>query len=238
MTVLLKLILAHFIGDFALQPKSWVKEKEAKKVKSPKLYLHILLHGALIMLFLWNPNYGLPVLLLVFFHGLIDVIKLYAQTERTKTSWFLIDQFLHILSILAVWKIGFEPNISFAQWLDQPVLWLYITAVFFLSVVAGIIIKILMINWSATLYEANGESLKEAGKYIGILERLLVFAFVVMGQWEGVGFLLTAKSVFRFGDLKESKNRKLTEYILIGTLLSVGIAVATGILVNYIRGIL
>jgi hypothetical protein len=40
---------------------------------------------------------------------------------------------------------------------------------------------------------------------------------------------LAAKSVFRFGDLKESKDRKLTEYILIGTLLSFGIAIASGI---------
>ena len=32
------------------------------------------------------------------------------------------------------------------------------------------------------------------------------------------------------GDLKESKDRKLTEYILIGTLLSFGIAILTAIL--------
>jgi len=43
--------------------------------------------------------------------------------------------------------------------------------------------------------------------------------------------LIAAKSVFRFGDLRESKNRKLTEYILIGTLLSFGIAIATGMAV-------
>jgi hypothetical protein len=45
-----------------------------------------------------------------------------------------------------------------------------------------------------------------------------------------VGFLITAKSVFRFGNLKESKDRQLTEYILIGTLLSFGIAIITGII--------
>ena len=50
-----------------------------------------------------------------------------------------------------------------------------------------------------------------------------------MNHWEAVGFLITAKSVFRFGDLKESKHRKLTEYILIGTLISFGIAIITGI---------
>lgn len=64
-----------------------------------------------------------------------------------------------------------------------------------------------------------------------MLERLFVFIFVITSNWEGIGFLLAAKSVFRFGDLKESKDRKLTEYILIGTLLSFGIAIATGMLV-------
>jgi hypothetical protein len=65
------------------------------------------------------------------------------------------------------------------------------------------------------------------------MERLFVFTFVVMGRWEGIGFLMAAKSIFRFGDLKEAKDRKLTEYILIGTLLSFGIAMALGVAVVY-----
>jgi hypothetical protein len=86
-------------------------------------------------------------------------------------------------------------------------------------------------SWSQTLNDGNEKSLNQAGKYIGILERIFVFIFVITGKWEGIGFLLAAKSVFRFGDLKESKDRKLTEYILKGTLLSFGIAIATGMLV-------
>jgi len=58
----------------------------------------------------------------------------------------------------------------------------------------------------------------------------------VTGHWEAIGFLIAAKSVFRFGDLKESKERKLTEYILIGTLLSFGIAMITGIIVVKLVG--
>jgi len=91
-------------------------------------------------------------------------------------------------------------------------------------------IQALMSNWSKSLHDSNEESLNNAGKYIGMLERLFVFTFVVTGNWEAIGFLLAAKSVFRFGDLKKSKDRKLTEYILIGTLLSFGIAIAIGIM--------
>jgi hypothetical protein len=90
---------------------------------------------------------------------------------------------------------------------------------------------LLVSKWSKALNDSDEESLGNAGKYIGILERLFVLAFVLSGYWEGVGFLLAAKSVFRFGDLKESKDRKLTECILIGTLLSFGFALATGVVV-------
>ena len=42
------------------------------------------------------------------------------------------------------------------------------------------------------------ESLQNAGEWIGMLERTLVLLFIVIGHWEAVGFLLAAKSVFRF----------------------------------------
>jgi len=45
---------------------------------------------------------------------------------------------------------------------------------------------------------------------------------VLINQPAGVGFLITAKSILRFGDVKESAQRKLTEYIIIGTFLSFG----------------
>lgn len=87
-----------------------------------------------------------------------------------------------------------------------------------------------MSNWSSELINAAAQdSLQKAGTYIGMLERLLIWLFILVGRWEGVGFLLAAKSVFRFGDLKESNDRKLTEYILIGTLLSFTWAILIGL---------
>lgn len=229
--ILLKLILAHLIGDFLFQPNSWVKEKEKKKVKSIKLYLHILLHGVLILVVLWDFKYWLLALIIMLIHGVIDMIKLYAQKEKTKAKWFLIDQFLHIISIVFIWNIWFESNLNISSWFQNTDNWIYATALLIITSVSSIIIQSLMHKWSNSINESNKSSLSNAGKYIGMLERLFVFVFVVTGRWEGIGFLLTAKSVFRFGDLKESKDRKLTEYILIGTLLSFGIAIATGMIV-------
>lgn len=233
MILYVKLILAHLLGDFLLQPSSWVKAKKEKKIHSPELYYHTLIHGGLIMLLLWDIKYGLLALVMMTIHLAIDLLKIYAQNPSNATAWFLTDQALHLLSILIIGAIWSEPEFSFFKWLDRPQIWIYITALFFLTYVTGIAIQIMMTNWANAIDDDNNESLKDAGRYIGILERLFIFTFIVTGNLSAIGFLLAAKSIFRFGDLKDAKGRKLTEYILIGTLLSFGVATATGLLVLY-----
>ena len=237
MIIVIKLLLAHFIGDFMIQPNSWVTEKERIKAKSLKLYLHGLIHGLLVLLVLWDLNYWLLALLLMVLHIVIDSIKLYAQKERSRSCWFLIDQLLHIVSIFVLWIIFFKPELNIRLWFEDSTIWIYASAVVILTYVSAILIRELMSGWTKSLSDRLNESLSNAGKYIGILERLLVFIFIVTGHWEGIGFLLAAKSVFRFGDLKESKDRKLTEYILIGTLLSFSIALAVGLLAQFLKNI-
>jgi len=53
--------------------------------------------------------------------------------------------------------------------------------------------------------------------------------FILVGEPAGIGFLAAAKSVFRIGELKESTDRNLAEYILIGTLMSFTIAMVAGL---------
>jgi hypothetical protein len=149
------------------------------------------------------------------------------QKEYTKTAWFVTDQLLHIVVLIIIWLWWFKPDILLSS-INVPVLWIYLTSIFFLTIPTAIINKKLLSSWSQMTDENNG-SLANAGTYIGILERLFIFLFIITGHWNAIGFLLAAKSVFRFGDLKESKNRKLTEYILIGTLLSFGIAFLTAL---------
>jgi hypothetical protein len=116
--------------------------------------------------------------------------------------------------------------------LIQQINWPLLTAVVFVTYPAAILMSILLEGMSNQI-NLDHKSLPNAGKYIGIIERLFVLIFIIMGRWEAIGLLITAKSVFRFNDLKESNNRKLTEYILIGTLISFGIAILTGIIYNY-----
>lgn len=120
MIVLLKLILAHLIGDFVLQSKKWVVQKEQQKGRSIILYLHALTHGLLVMLLLWDITYWSLALAVTLLHGAIDVLKLYAQRENSKTRWFLIDQALHLVSIIALWVIWTKPDINFLELALQP----------------------------------------------------------------------------------------------------------------------
>ncbi len=227
-----KLILAHIIGDFILQSNSWVADKEKKQLKSKYLYLHVLIHAVISFIFLWDINlWWIPVLIGIT-HFIIDALKLQFQKPKTRKLWFFIDQALHILVILGI--SVFVKEINFEIFNNSELL-KYLTAAVFLTTPASMMIKILLSSWSPITVEhskVQTESLTNAGKYIGILERLFVFVFIVVNHWEGVGFLIAAKSVFRFSDLAEAKQRKLTEYIMIGTLLSFGIAVLLGILVK------
>jgi hypothetical protein len=232
MMVFIKLLLAHLIGDFILQPTAWVKAKEEKKLKAYQLYLHGLVHGVLIVVFFWDLEIIPWALLLFGIHIVIDATKLLTQNEANKQRVFLFDQFAHVISIaLITWVYLDSPNIDPSLFNEYH--FIVLTALVFLTVPASTIITVLISRWSPHTEEDHQDSLKDAGKYIGILERIFVFLFVVSGNWEAIGFLLAAKSIFRFGDLKEPKERKLTEYILIGTLLSFGLAILTGMLTRY-----
>jgi hypothetical protein len=55
------------------------------------------------------------------------------------------------------------------------------------------------------------------GRVIGVLERILLYVFLLEGQFGAIGFVLAAKAFTRF---KALDDRSFAEYVLIGTLLS------------------
>jgi hypothetical protein len=220
-----KLLLAHLAGDFILQPASWVADKERRTYKSRWLYVHVLLHFTLAAALVWSRDFIVYAAIIAVLHGFTDLLKLIFQRPQTQRRWFIADQIAHIAIFIAA-------AVIYAG--DCPIcpdesLWIYATGALLLTTPASIVIRNVISGWAP-----NGTDLKQdlqnAGKSIGILERLFVFAFILSGHFEAIGFLLAAKSVFRFGDLSQAKDRRLTEYVLIGTLLSFGIATAAGLL--------
>jgi len=242
---LLALITAHLLGDFVFQSRYMAECKRQFFV----LLRHVLIVTALTALTLRNLHH---VILIVTFlsHLLFDGIKTRIRSETFAV--FLFDQMAHLIvtAVLA----GFFPQASADGWwpgtLPHLLPWLYaamclLSGVILIVPVGGIVIgkltepirdeaeKIAILstdNFKAVPSAASGPhliaGLRNGGRYIGWLERTLVLLLMLIGQPSGIGFLITAKSLLRLGEIRESKDRKLAEYIIIGTFLSFGWALA------------
>jgi len=227
---LIKLIIAHLFGDFFLQPTSWVKDKELKKLKSGKLYWHILIHVALILIIFWSFDAWEIALSVGVLHLVIDAFKSIFQTNKNARILFFVDQALHFGSLVLMWHIFYKGKLDIS-FINETKSWVLLSGVLFLTLPTSIIMKVIIAKWLPESDDESPKSLQNAGKYIGILERVLIFVFILTNHFEAVGFLLAAKSIFRFGDLKEAHDLKLTEYVLIGTLLSFGIAIVLSLMI-------
>ena len=227
---LIKLVLSHLITDFILQPTSWVNDRNAKHYASGKLYLH----GFITALFAWTMigwQYWIIALVILITHTFIDCWKSY---QKQSVTYFLIDQFLHFFVIVCCWYLSFikltDVQTVSQQLYTQPALWKTITAFVFITAPAGILIGQLTKQWREKIDGA--ESLANAGKWIGIVERVIILIFVLLNQYSAIGLLVAAKGIIRFNE-KDRPEIK-TEYLVIGTLLSIGIALITGLLTKLI----
>ena len=78
----------------------------------------------------------------------------------------------------------------------------------------------------------NGELDKSeynAGRIIGMLERILIFFLVLSGQFTAIGLVIVAKGFTRF---KELDDRYFAEYVLVGTFLSSLFSIAIAVIIK------
>lgn len=228
--VLFKLLLAYLLSDFIFRNDNFELAKERKRLLAWQLYTDALFRLVLILLLVYSPAFLPWAVGLAIGHLAIDIVRAYTLKEPRRRENFLWSQAAHFLLILLVWA-GFYRNLISLPGLPWDRIIPVGTALVFLTLPASVLIRTFIARWSPQNEAADPGSLEEAGKYIGMLERLFVFAFAMTGFWAGIGFLLAAKSVFRFGDLRQANDRRLTEYVLIGTLISFGIAMLAGVAV-------
>lgn len=225
---LLKLLMSHLLTDFILQPKSWIDDRNKKHYASAKLYLHGLVTAIAALLFMGFSYWPAAIFILVT-HIAIDIWKSY---QKESIVYFIIDQGLHLIVILLCWYFYFlnTENIAaaFRNIGISTNFWLLAISVIFLTNPAGILIGQLTKVWREKII--NPESLANAGKWIGIIERLIVFIFVLLGQYAAISLLIAAKGIIRFNE--KDRPEVKTEYLVIGTLMSIGIALIVGVLVN------
>lgn len=224
-TLFLSLTLAHIIGDFYLQPHKLCIHKETKKLKSWFLYVHAIIMGLLSWLVVYSCDFGLWALVIAVTHFVIDAIKIHC----TKGLWyFLFDQALH-LGILILISSSYEITQNLPlQMLHAPFpisLPNLFLAILLCIKPANILIKLILEKYQVGKSQSCN-NIKEAGALIGNLERMLTIIFVILGQFDAIGFIVAAKSILRF---KESDTAK-TEYVLAGTFLSFTVAILCGLM--------
>lgn len=247
-SLLLRLLIAHCLTDFFFQPNRWVQEKRLKIWSSKYLWYHGLLTGIVAWVFLASLSLWWVAFIIASTHIFIDGYKLKAEGKRGTGLWlFLIDQAIHALVIILSWLLiikGWSKMNSFLHnFLPHYRILIRLLGYLLMIGPVGYIIQFLTRKWQYELHPED--SLKEAGKWIGILERVLTLTFVFISQFGAIGFLITAKSLLRVIDKPDKPNgeptlirpfssRKRTEYVLIGTFLSFSIAILTGLIINWL----
>lgn len=210
------LLFAHVLADFVLQTGAMVRHKRHIGV--------FLLHGVLVLATAQatTGQFAAPELLvLAAAHLGIDAIKTYGGFDRI--GGFLADQAAHVATILALslyaptlWQSGIYSD---HDWL-LPLM----------ALVTGVIITIPAGQYAVGLLmrphgaRVRNNGLRDGGRLIGMLERGLIFLLILLGQPLGVGFLVGAKSILRFGTA--TRDQRTAEYVIIGTLASFGWAIA------------
>ncbi len=233
-TLVLQLILAHILSDFIFQTSKMKDGKlglleNQKRSKNFYLAIHSLTHAVMTYLIIgdWT-GFAIPLVILIT-HFIIDYIKYNYLADSLST--FLKDQIAHLIVILIIGLNCYcDFDMSYFQSLIRdPRVLATVVAYIIVMKPTSILLGLFFRKWDVTT-----AGLEDAGCWIGYIERLLILTFVISNHFEAVGFLLAAKSVFRFGELKQSNEIKVTEYVLIGTFASFTIAVMVGLAVSYL----
>lgn len=100
-----------------------------------------------------------------------------------------------------------------------------ILVVALLTAPANWVIRTLLVQIRAV--ETGGS--EGAGRWIGILERLIIFSLVVIGEADAAGLVVAAKAILRFPEIAGDEPHLSAEYVLIGSLASWLVAIAAGL---------
>ena len=222
------LLFAHCLADFVLQT-GWIVENKRRLLV---LLLHIAIVWATAAAALGTVT-ALPLVYLAVAHLVIDATKTYGRFEGVGA--FLLDQAAHIATLIviavlypALWGSG-----PWAVQTSLPALMALLSGLIF-AVTAGMYAIGLLMQPYGFLFRSSG--LKNGGRLIGIMERGLIFLFILQGQATAVGLLIAAKSILRFGT--PSKDQRSAEYVIIGTLASFGWAILIAYATRGLLGLL
>lgn len=230
--LLLLQFIAHLLADYTLQTKRMAHSKDKKGFRSSMLKWHILIvFGTSALLGLDSSFIPFSAVIALMHWGIDGSKPLLLKYKLTARHAFFIDQTAHLLvltGMVLLYSSVFNWHLPEHRFLNTFTLSVAATFLF-CTKPANILIREIF-NVFDIYFQGGEDDLPNAGRLIGIIERWLVLVFILFGQFSAVGFLIGAKSILRF---KETSFLK-TEYVLVGTLLSFGIAVVLGIFAHQI----
>lgn len=107
---------------------------------------------------------------------------------------------------------------------------LIIAMALFLTATGNSIVRLVLALDGVRMDEAPADEVK-GGRVIGPIERLVIFGALIAGAATIAGFVVAAKSLLRFPELSEkSRIHEATEYVLIGSLASWGVALLASLI--------
>ena len=218
--------IAHLLADFTFQPQTWCDKKERELISKEHVY-HVLIVFALSWILSFHVSFWWASLLIAGSHFGLDVLKSFMYKLNVGRKYlFFIDQFLHVAIIMyVVYLFSERTDVHFPIPVKADVVFI-VFALVACTKPSNVFIKKFMES-KGIIHASNDENeLLKAGRIIGSLERLISFALILFNQFAAVGFIIAAKSILRYRDTQTAK----TEYLLIGTLLSFGIAIILGIM--------
>ena len=214
---------AHLLADFIFQPQSWCNLKENKWIS--KIYFY---HAVIVFICSWVLSFSFSfwwaALLIALSHLIFDIMKsCLFQMNIWKNKLFFIDQSLHlaVITVIVYW-FSKKHCLDFSFFVSLKHIFI-LFALIVCTKPANIFIKKFM--EANDIFPMNENTLLKAGRIIGSLERVISLILIVFNQFAAVGFIIAAKSILRFRDLDTAK----TEYVLVGSLLSFGVAILFGI---------
>jgi len=237
---LFRLIGGYFIMEWASQ-LSFLKPPKSARWLSKEFLIQGAIFGMITYLLAgsWESAWLIPVIavLRVTLEGSNSRLEK-RNNEGLLFLSFLLKHFMYLLVLLGCWcvlvGVGISDIFEILTLITSNIT-LWVVGFSYIIVIwpAGLWIGNITAPWRNEMEKTSSQGLKKAGLMLGRLERVLILTFVFINHYEAIGLLIAAKSVFRFKDIKNVKDRKESEYILIGTLLSFVIAVLVGMIARW-----
>lgn len=248
------LLLSHVFADFYFFSRN-SNEKKVKNKFSFLIYSVIMVIFG-VLFFSAELHVIFPIILIV---HLIICLCNYKLTEKSENlsngvnfrNLFFVDQLLHLLLFICIsyWMTHKNIQINEYRLIDDLFqiadfskynLSVCILSILLIEKPGNIIIQKILMSYKPDTEQTSGDKKnfseevkdeKNAGRFIGTLERLLMFIFLAFNDYSSIGLILTAKSIARYDRI--SKDQVFAEYYLLGTLLSTLVVLIVSFLYHY-----